>query len=118
MPGLQSVSKKRPAVSQGGPKSKKHQSENPSLTKLEERKVQKRSRPVTQPIIPASGLSDDDEDDDEDNFEEEEPEDQEIVPDEMIVDGASIRDPNGMSMVTGTELQTIHNVLNSCKRIT
>ncbi|KAG1898767.1 armadillo-type protein [Suillus fuscotomentosus] len=94
MPGLQSVSKKRPAVSQGGPKSKKHQSENPSLTKLEERKVQKRSRPVTQPIIPASGLSDDDEDDDEDNFEEEEPEDQEIVPDEMIVDGASIRDPN------------------------
>lgn len=102
MPGLQSASKKRPAVSQGGPKSKKQHSENPSSTKLEEGKIQKRSRPVTQPI-PVSGLSDEDEDEDEDNFEEEEVEDQEIVPDEMIVDGASSKDPNGMSTIIGIE---------------
>ncbi|KAG2138425.1 armadillo-type protein [Suillus bovinus] len=94
MPGLQNASKKRPAVSQGGPKSKKQHSENPSLTKFEEGKAQKRSRPVTQPIISASGLSDEDEDEDEENFEEEELEDQEIVPDEMIVDGAFSKDPN------------------------
>lgn len=96
MPGLQSASRKRPAVSQGGPKSKKQHSEKPSSTKLEEGKIQKRSRPVTQPI-PVSGLSDEDEDEDEDNFEEEEAEDQEIVQDEMIVDGAPSKDPNGMS---------------------
>lgn len=111
MPGLQSVSKKRPAVSQGGPKSKKHQSENSSLTKFEEGKVQKRSRPVTQPIIPASGLSDEDEDEDEDNFEEEEPEDQEIVPDEMIVDGASSKDPN-----TARESHKVQRVLQEQRR--
>jgi hypothetical protein len=104
MPGLQNASRKRPAVSQGGPKLKKQHSENPSSTKFEEGKVQKRSRPVTQPI-PANGLSDEDEDEDEDedNFEEEEAEDQEIVSDEMIVDDAISKDPNGMLTITQTE---------------
>jgi hypothetical protein len=101
MPGLQNASRKRPAASQGGPKSKKQHSEKPSSTKFEEGKIQKRSRPVTQPI-PVSGLSDE-EDEDEENFEEEEAEDQEIVQDEMIVDGAPSKDPNGMSTIIGTE---------------
>jgi len=94
MPGLQSVSKKRPAVSQGGPKSKKRHSEKPSA-KFEEEKLQKRSRPVTQPMQ-ESMLSDDGDDGDEDNFDEE-PGDQEIDAGDMIVDDAPSKDPNSMS---------------------
>ncbi|OAX41829.1 ARM repeat-containing protein [Rhizopogon vinicolor AM-OR11-026] len=95
MPVLQSGSNKRPAVSQGGPKSKKQHSENPPLrSKFEDEKVQKRSRPVTQPI-PESGLSDDDDDEDDENFGDEgEAGDQEIDKDEMIVDNAPSKDPN------------------------
>lgn len=100
MPGLQSGSKKRPAVSQGGPKSKKLHSEKPPLAKLEKEKIQKRSRPVTQPV-PESGLSDDDEDEGGDGMTfGDEAGDQDIVVDEMIVDNAPSKDPNGMSSIT------------------
>ncbi|KAJ8592557.1 ARM repeat-containing protein [Rhizopogon salebrosus TDB-379] len=96
MPGLQSGSRKRPAVSQGGPKSKKLHSEKPPLAKLEKEKIQKRSRPVTQPV-PESGLSDDDEDEGEDGMTfGDEAGDQDIVADEMIVDNAPSKDPNAV----------------------
>jgi len=100
MPGLQNGSKKRPAVSQGGPKSKKQHSD--SRSKFEDEKLQKRSRPVTQPIQ-GGGLSDDEDEDNEDdeNFGDEgEAVNQEIDTDKMIVDTAASKDPNGMSMIT------------------
>jgi pumilio family protein 6 len=97
MPGLQSGSKKRPAVSQGGPKSKKQHSDLRS--KFEDEKLQKRSRPVTQPIQ-GSGLSDDEDEDEDDEGDEGEAINQEIDTDKMIVDTAASKDPNGMSMIT------------------
>jgi pumilio family protein 6 len=55
---------------------------------------------VTQPV-PESGLSDDGEDEDEDGMTfGDEVGDQDIVADEMIVDNAPNKDPNGMSGTT------------------
>jgi len=68
--------------------------ENPPLAKFEDEKVQKRNRPVTQPIQ-ASGSSDDDE----------EAGGQEIDPEVIVVDDALSKDPNGMSRLYGPYAQ-------------
>ncbi|KAH7923040.1 ARM repeat-containing protein [Leucogyrophana mollusca] len=98
MPALQKSSNKRPAPSQGGPKSKKPHIAKPPASKAKSDGPdgnKKRSRPVTLPMKEDSDSEDDEEDSDDLEDVVDAEESQKVDGgDEMIVDSIQPKDPN------------------------
>jgi pumilio family protein 6 len=115
MPTLQKNAKKRPAPSQGGPKTKKPHVSKQTISKSSDENVKKRRHPVTLPVKEASddGSEEDDEGDDVEGGEEIEvdaPEEN-----EMAVDSALPKDPNGKDMFRLRALYLPHIPCRICR---